>query len=332
MIESTAPDFLYDAQCGFYQYCTLKAAFDNGLFDLLRDAATPQELAMPLGADAAVMEKLLEALLVLGLVRREGRGFRNTVLAETYCVSNGSAYQGILFRHTHQTFGEPFLRQASELRPPDAPPDWDEQTRLAGMRASIGYVLPQTLAQVMLVITGLPSFRRAKTFLDLGAGPGLFGMEVAKTRPDIRVDLFDLPAVIEETERIVADRGMTGHVRLLSGDMFAGDIPNAYDIIFASDCIMPDRARLPALLGVLHQRLAPTGTLIIRHLETTRDDAAPKANALLEFGAALNGLGDYMFSCGDLPAALAEVGFQAIEEFPQWHMTHRYVIHVASKV
>ncbi|MEF2144125.1 MAG: class I SAM-dependent methyltransferase, partial [Desulfovibrionaceae bacterium] len=180
-------------------------------------------------------------------------------------------------------------------------------------------------------ITGLNNFAQATSLLDLGAGPGLFGMAVAKARPDMRVSLLDRPQVVWHARSVARRRGMEDKLHFLEGDMFQGGLSGQYDIIFASDCLYAARNQLAEFFCTLKDHLTPGGAVVLRHVETTHDATAPRANALLNLGAELIGFGEYMFTTGDIPKALRAAGFSLISSAPQEHVTHLYTIHTAYK-
>lgn len=323
------PDFLYQAQEGFYCYCTLNAAWECNVFDHLQTPVTAGTVARALSKGEAVVRKMLEALLVLGLVQKNGTSFTNTLMATTYCVSTSPLYQGHLFRHTDQTFGRPFLQQPQRLRSAAPEDDFDERLFVDGAEAGIGFALPKTLRHTREILEGLDCFRETCSFLDLGAGPGIYSLALVERHPEITATIFDMPPVIAHARKIAARYGLEDKVSFLEGDMLKGDPDGIYDIIFASDCVCMARRNLAEFLKGLRGKLTPGGAVVLKNTEVTRDAKSPKVNTLLEFGAELMGFGDYMFGPGEVASALRGAGFVKIQQIEQEHMTHHYVIQVA---
>ena len=70
--------------------------------------------------------------------------------------------------------------------------------------------------------------------LDLGTGSGCLAILLAQTFPNARVDATELsPDALEVARRNVADYGLEGRIRLVSGDLFAG-LNGQYDLIVSN--------------------------------------------------------------------------------------------------
>lgn len=325
------PDFLYQAQEGFYAYSTLRAAWGCNVFDHLQTPVTSDAIALSLGKNESVVRKMLEALMVLGLVQKKGAAFTNTPLAATYCVRTGPLYQGDMFRFLDTTYALPFLKQSKSLQPAPPPETMDTKLLELGAEAGIGFALPGTLRNTVNLIEELDCFHESCSFLDLAAGPGIYALALVERHPGIRATVFDLPAVAAQAKEVAERFGMRDKLHFASGNMMQGEPNGTYDIIFASDCLCMARTDLPGLLKNLREKLAPGGALVLRSTEVTRDEHSPRVNTLLEFGAALTGFGDYMFSPDEIPTALCKAGFSSIRQVRQWHMSHLYVIQIASR-
>lgn len=322
------PDFLYEAQLGFYTYCALNAAMTHSIFEHLQQPTPFQEVARHLRKDPLPVLKLLEALSAMGLVRRDGDAFRNTGIAEAYCLSSSPCYQGTLFSFTHDTFGRPFFDQSKTLSVlhGDQTTIFDEVA--LSVAASVGFALPATIQETMELIRALDCFDTATSFLDLGGGPGLFGMAAADLKDDLEVTVFDRPSVIPHSKKTARHFGKAHRIHFAKGDMHNDHLGGPYDIIFMSDCISMSIADLPARLERIRSFLTHGGAIVLRHNETTHDEKTPKLNALLNLGAALTGHGDYMFTQGVIPDALRQAGFSRIQSTPQQHITHHYMVHI----
>ncbi|TIH15926.1 class I SAM-dependent methyltransferase [Marinifilum sp. JC120] len=329
--SNITPDFIYEAQSGFYQYCTLKAAFNINIFEYLQSPNSCKQVAEHVRKDPVMILKLLEALMVLRLVQKENDSYQNTPVAEAFCVSGNKLFQGHLFQHTHETFGSPFYEQCDPLSPPEEQKGYSEKDAILGAEAGVGFALPHTLKHTADLIENLDVFKNASSFLDLGAGPGVFAMTIADRKDDLDVTLFDLPEVAAHAKKIAERYRKQDRLNFLSGDMFQKDLGGPYDIIFSSDCIYMARHDLVNFLKGLKDNLTTGGAVILRHNETNHNENAPKTNALLNLGAALMGFGDYMFTEGTIPEALKQAGFKGIKSVPQHHMTHHYMIHTAYK-
>jgi len=98
--------------------------------------------------------------------------------------------------------------------------------------------------------------------VDLGCGSGRFLAYLAERRPDIQIVGFDLsPTMVEIGNRFLAQRGLSGRIRICIGDMtgFSESIPGPVDLVSSVFSLhhLPDEEHLMACLReirLLHER------------------------------------------------------------------------------
>jgi demethylspheroidene O-methyltransferase len=74
-------------------------------------------------------------------------------------------------------------------------------------------------------------FSKHRCLLDMGGGQGAFLSAVAKAHPQLRLMLFDLPAVVQKARSGLADEGLTGRMTFHGGSFFSDPVPTGADLI-----------------------------------------------------------------------------------------------------
>jgi acetylserotonin O-methyltransferase len=215
----------------------------------------------------AAMDRLLDACVGLGLLRRQGDDFVNTPLADEYLArssprtlsgyirySNDALYR--LWEHLDdaviegtnrwkQTFGSDGGVFTHLFRTPEAQRDF-----LMGMHGFGMISSPAVIAAFDL--SGFTSL------VDLGGGTGHLALAARERYPNMKATLFDLPSVIEVAKEHVGDR-----VSLAAGDFFTDPLPSAD--LYAAGRILHDwtEGKIVALLARIHAVLPDGGGLLI---------------------------------------------------------------------
>jgi demethylspheroidene O-methyltransferase len=107
-------------------------------------------------------------------------------------------------------------------------------------------------------------FGRHAALLDVGGGDGAFLTAVGRKHSNLRLALFDLPAVAERAKAHLAETGLLIRSRIYPGD-FAGDqLPSDSDCVTLLRILCDhDDARVVAILSNLHRHLAPGATVVV---------------------------------------------------------------------
>ncbi|WP_030486987.1 methyltransferase [Micromonospora chokoriensis] len=192
------------------------------------------------------------------------------------------------------------------------PPKTDEQMESfeRSMSVGLGPVI-ETFAQHADRLW--PGRRR---FLDVGGGAGTLAAHVLGDAPDLRADVYNLPAVaplVEETRKQSAHPDRLGFV---GGDFFAEPLPTGYDALafvrVLHDWPTPDARRL---VEKAYDALPPGGLLLICEEFRTLDRLAVQffwSYFLIGVDSSVSRLREVDF----YTALLAEIGFTDIQILP----------------
>jgi len=99
---------------------------------------------------------------------------------------------------------------------------------------------------------------------DFTGGHGAYAVAAVKMRADIAVTVFDSAYSKDVAEKNIADNGLAGRVRFVTGDYLADPFPGRCDAAFLFNVIHQHReGEIIALLKKIHASLNPGGALFL---------------------------------------------------------------------
>ena len=288
MTEHPTPDQIMQTGMGFMASKTLLSAVELELFTVLGDRSMmAPEIGDRLGLHPRSLEDFLDALVALGLLRRDGDGegaeYRNTVDTAFFLDKAQPSYLGGILEMANARL-YPFWANLTEGLRTGQP---QNETKTGGDFFGVLYADPARLEQFLAGMQGiqLGSFMAlldkvdltsATTLCDVGGANGTFCALAAQRHPHLQATTFDLPVVVPVAERHLEAMGVRDRVKAVGGDFFADDLPNADVIVMGNILHDWDEDQKKTLVAKAHQALNPGGRLIT--VEQVIDDAR-RANA-----------------------------------------------------
>ncbi len=305
---------------GFMGSQALFAALELGLFTALAEAPGGlHDLAARLKAPSEPLNVLLSTCLALDLVTWDGKRYANSPLAQRFLVKTARGYVGDYYlRQVSFLIYDrlPLVRQLLRGQPVEtldyahtlATPHLTEEFIRGQHAGSLG---PATL------LARAHDFSTASRLLDLGGGSGAFAIEAVKRFPALSAVVFDLPQVINVTEQIIQEAGLTGHITCASGDLRTDPWPEGADLILLSyivSCYDPETLR--ALLAHTLAYLPSGGRVLLHDFALHSDRHGPHNAALFLFGQLTASAQTHAYTVDELAAALHNAGYLEVTAQP----------------
>jgi SAM-dependent methyltransferase len=279
----------------------IQTALKLGLFEALHlDERDADALAATIHCERRATMLLANAMVALDLLRKSDGQYALTDTARRFLLENSPEYLGgmILFDEALWSIWgklDESIRDGQPARIPDMYQSHPDETHRF-IRAMDSLV--RARGDAVWTAQAL-DLSWAQTVADLGGGPGTYLIELLRRWPHLRGILFDLPATLEVTRRIVNGRGGTPQERLTLHelDYNRSEIPGPLDVIFMSNIIhSEDEAANTALLAKCFRALAPGGLLVIKDHIMNAGLTAPAAGAVFSLYLLLVTRGrDYCF-------------------------------------
>lgn len=264
---------------------TMFAAVALGVFDHLeRSPASAASLAVELGAQPQSTERLLDACVGLGFLRKNQGRYANDPVASTYlCRSSDRSLTGYILYSNEVLFPmwahlEDAVREGSHR--------WKQ---VYGLEGSIFDHFFKTEEGTRTFLMGMHGFgvlsspkavaafdlARFRRLTDLGGATGHLAIAACERYPDLRAAVFDLPRVIEVARELVSRSPAAGRIEMIAGDFFTDDLPESD--LFAVGRILHDWSaeKISALLAKIFARLPSGGGLLIVEKLLAEDKSGP---------------------------------------------------------
>ena len=302
---------------GYVEARILQAAVALGVFDALRDesGAGAGIVAGAIGADPRATGLLLDALAVMGLLDRDGQGYRLTELSATYLTSGSSRDFSGMVRFDALSWGawgklEDAVRTGRPARRPDMYQGNEAETRIF-IEAMDSLVRARGDAEITAGILDLGDPRR---LLDVGPGPATYPVALLRRYPNLRATLYDLPGTLRITERYVRASEVAGRVECVAGDYRTDAVPGGYDVVFLSNIIHGGNdVANEVLIDKLSKSLVPGGLLIIKDHILGGGRAESDAGAVFSLLMLLTTAGGRCYSLGEVRSWLERGGLVDVE-------------------
>jgi ubiquinone/menaquinone biosynthesis C-methylase UbiE len=259
-------DYITGLALGYQVSQVLFAALHLKIFTRLEQGAGhPEELARQTGADASAVSRLLTALVALQLVEEQDGFYRNAAIASRCLVESGDEYWGNVVHHASNLWHcwdgleEQIKSGTSKSPPPACLADYPRRLRdyLAAMDESAS-----AKAAAIADAIGIGGFRR---MLDVGCGPGSYGIAFCRLNVSLSVALIDMEPSLETARTRVREAGLQDRIACHVCQILEDPVPGeGYDLVFLSNLIhiYSDR-EVELIVNKVWQVLDAPGELVI---------------------------------------------------------------------
>lgn len=303
------PDRIDEMIRGYWPSRVLLTALELDLFTVIGDGASAVEAANRARISTRGAEALMNALVSLGLLAKNGDQFTNTAETTRFLTqeSPNNHRNGLLHTaniwHSWSTLTDVVRRGTPCER--ESRRDWTTNF-IAGMDRNAklrGPALVKTL--------GTEKVRRV---LDLGGGSGAYSIAFAKASPEIRAEILDIPAVVPLTEDYVSKAGVAQQVAVRSGDMLSDGYGTGFDLVMLNAiCHMFSPTQNGEIFRKAFAALAPGGRLVVQDFILNPAKTGPQFAALFSINMLVGTQAGASYSEPEYDHWLKAAGFAKIE-------------------
>ena len=229
--ELLNPAKIKDLAASFQLSRILLTGIELNIFSILdKHLLTSSEISKIIGSDERSTDRLLNALVALGFLRKTHGKFYNNENASQFLVKGKEGFMGGLF-HTNElwkrwsTLTKAVKKGASVYDGKDTSDDWTESF-IAAMHYRA--VKEAKILSMMIEFAGV------KKMLDVGGGSGAFSMQFIEKNPEMKSVVFDLPSVIPLTQNYTDSFKYKNNIEYITGNYLNDDFGNEYDLILLS--------------------------------------------------------------------------------------------------
>ena len=224
------PAELLQLSGGYWSACALHAGVK---LDLFSHAGTAAELSQTAACAERGLEMLLNALVAMGLMEKEGDRYSATAFAAEYLSRSSPRYLGYIIMHHHHLMAgwsrlDESVRNGAPIRG-RVSHDSDETERESfemGMFNLAMQIAPRIVPHVDL--------QGRRLLLDLGGGPGTYAIQFCQANPQLSATVYDLPSTRRFAEKTIASFGLSDRITFREGDFISDDVPGGFDVAWLS--------------------------------------------------------------------------------------------------
>ncbi len=253
-----------------------------GLFEAIaRGPATAAGLARGIGLDADRTGRVLNALVSLGLVRKRGDRYGLTPALQATLTRDGrrSLVRTITLYDAFWEVWGGLDRSVKTGRP--VIPIMELIRRRPGLKRDFIHGMADRAALAARMIADRVDLRRARSLIDIGAGPGVYALEWARAHPRLTATVYDIRSVLPITRRYIRRYGLARRVRTRAGDFNTDPIGNGYDLALLANVLqMHGPEECAALIQKVYRALHPGGRVILHGFMTDDTGTRPPESAL----------------------------------------------------
>ena len=298
---------------GFQESRVALTGIEVNVFAAIGDGATAGQVAAKIGTDARATEKLLNALVAMGMLTKSDGVFHSTRVTARYFGGRSPDDARAAMMHTvhlwerWSTLTECVRAGTSVTRREAAgrDDDWTE----AFIAAMHHYA--QARAPHVVQAVGVQGARR---MLDVGGGSAAYSIAFAQANGMLQVELLDLPEVLPIAQRHIEEAGLGQRIKTRAGDLRTDLLGKGFDVILVSAiCHMLGADGNRDLLRRCHAALAPDGRVVISDFILDADKTAPKHAALFALNMLVGTRDGSSYSENEYDAWLREAGFRNVQ-------------------
>jgi acetylserotonin O-methyltransferase len=229
-------------------------------------------LAKALGCDEDAMRRLLESLVGLGLLVREGNQFTNTAAAAAYLTSDSPSRMTGYIQYSNRVMWPMWGNLEGAIR--EGTHRWKETYRWDGPIFSSFFKTDEAMREFLMGMHGFGmmtspqvvsaiDMSRFRHLVDLGGASGHLPIAACRRYPHLTATVFDLPNAIPLAKELVGATDVAARIDFVGGDFFEDDLPPA-DVYWLGR-ILHDWSleKIKILLAKIHQALPAGGGLMI---------------------------------------------------------------------
>jgi O-methyltransferase domain/Dimerisation domain len=297
---------------GYQRAMILFAALKLGVFrGLATGECDASALARQVGADPVKLSILLDALAAQGLVGKKGKKYRNAQVARDNLLPGPRSMESILLHHL-DGWGE-WGRLSGTVRAGRTPRGGAEgnlqENFIRGMEENARERAESVAGRILL--------RRGDRVLDLGGGPGTYAVAWADACPGAEITVFDTPATLRVTRKILREKGAYGRVRLAEGDFLEDPLGGPYDFAWisqilhaysGSDCVK--------LLRRVRSALVPGGRVAVQEFLLAEGKTSPPGPVFFSVHMVAVTKGGRAYTAKEIAGMMRLAGFRKIAADP----------------
>ncbi|MFO0793610.1 MAG: methyltransferase [Candidatus Brocadiaceae bacterium] len=308
-------DYILQLSSGYWKSCVLFTAVEFDIFTLVgKGKLTARDISRSIRTNERATEMLLNALVSLELLTKQGNYYLNTPLSELYLIKGKPLYQGDGVHHFHNMMENwSMLRETIEtgkaVSLKDLPEDVDPHD-LRDFITAMHNIASARAGELCELI----DLKNSQRLLDLAGGPGTYAIACVRANPQLHAVVFDLEHVTKLTREFINAAGMKDRVTTLTGNCLEDPLGNnEYDVVLVSNLLhIYNTENNVRILKKCWNALRDGGQIIIHEFVLDETKTHPQFAALFSLNMLIGTQEGASYSESEYRTWLEKAGFKGI--------------------
>jgi ubiquinone/menaquinone biosynthesis C-methylase UbiE len=197
-----------------------------------------------------------------GLLVKSRAGYQASPFAKTYLQKNSKEFRGDYLELMQRQWKE--WSRLTEVVTSGVPVDSDEP-ETPEYRRSFSWAMHHRSQEPAQQVAKQITLKSARSFLDLGGGPGTYALAFIQNNPHLQATVMDRPAALEVAQTLAKQASVESRLSLQSGNFITDKITGTYDIVWYSNVLhIYSPSENLKVFRKIKRTLNPGGRLIIQ--------------------------------------------------------------------
>ena len=306
------PNAIREFSSSFQKSRILLSGFELDIFTNIEESGiTCNQISHNLNLDEHACERLMNALVSLGFLKKQNKLFFNTAESSAFLSRKSPDYLGGLMHSNHLWNTWSNLTKVIKTGV-SAHPDEINSRGEDWLTPFITAMHDRAKKQAPLQLASI-DLSEIKSILDIGGGSGAYSMEFASRKPGIDATVFDLPNVVPITKVFLEKEGFSDKVKTYAGDYTTDDLPGGFDMVFLSAIIHSNSLEVNAdLIKKCFGSLNKNGRIVIQDWIMNNDRTQPTPGAVFAINMLVGTESGDCYTEQEVTEMLSAAGFKDI--------------------
>jgi SAM-dependent methyltransferase len=332
--DALSPALIFDTLLSYQRTAALRAGIELDLFRAIGEGPGDViSLAEQCSASERGIRILCDFLSIMGFLTKEDGHYHHSPTSAAFldprsptCLASIARFLGNPVMQAPYKHLADIVRQGRTTLPGEGSVEPENPAWVEFAQSMAPMMAPLAAPLGAIVLNGLSGPKRV---LDIAAGHGLFGIEVARQYPEADVVALDWAAVLEVAAANARRAGVEDRYQRLPGSAFEVDFGGPYDIVLLTNFLHHfDPFTCVQLLKKVYKSLDPGGRAAALEFVPNEDRVTPPMAAGFSLVMLATTPAGDAYTFRELESMYREAGFASVTAHPVPNGPHTVVMGV----